>query len=85
MDKAITVVVEEMFKHPRYEKYVRKTKSFKARDAHNVAQPGDLVEIEETRPLSRTMHWRLVRVVKPATLATEPETPAIVSEPDVSV
>jgi small subunit ribosomal protein S17 len=66
MDKTITVVVERRLPHPRYGKIVRRRSTFKAHDPHNEARPGDVVEIEETRPLSKTKSWRLVRVVKRA-------------------
>ena len=66
MDKTISVVVERLMRHPRYGKYVRRRSTFKAHDARNEARPGDLVEIEESRPLSKTKCWRLVRVVRRA-------------------
>jgi small subunit ribosomal protein S17 len=64
MDKTITVVVERLRKYPKYEKYVRARSTCKAHDPHNTAKQGDLVEIEETRPLSKTKSWRLVRVLR---------------------
>jgi small subunit ribosomal protein S17 len=66
MDKTITVTVERLMKHPRYGKYVRRKASYKAHDSHKQAKVGDLVEIEETRPLSKTKNWRLVRIIKKA-------------------
>ncbi len=66
MDKTISVLVERLVQHPRYEKYVRHRSTFKAHDSHNEAGVGDLVEIEETRPLSRTKCWRLVRILRRA-------------------
>ena len=64
MDKTISVVVERLVRHPRYEKYIRRRSTFKAHDPHNEAKAGDLVEIQETRPLSKTKSWRLVRVLR---------------------
>lgn len=64
MDKTITVNIERLRKHPRYEKYVRHNKKLKAHDPHNEANVGDIVEIEETRPLSRSKSWRLVRILR---------------------
>ena len=73
MDKTITVSVERLVKHRRYGKYVRRTSTFMAHDAHEDAREGDLVEIEATRPLSRRKRWRLVRVIKRApVLEVEP-------------
>ena len=66
MDKTVTVAVETMKKHPLYGKRVKYTKKFKAHDEKNVAREGDLVEIMETRPLSRTKRFRLVSVVEKA-------------------
>ena len=60
MDKTITVVVENRKRHPMYNKIMTTTKKLKA---HDEAGEGDLVEIMETRPLSATKRWRLVRIV----------------------
>ena len=64
MDKTITVSVERVRQHPRYEKYMRLDSRLKAQDAHDTAHEGDLVEVEETRPISKTKSWRLVKVLK---------------------
>lgn len=64
MSKTISVNVERLVKHPRYGKYIRRNSTFKAHDSHDEANPGDLVEIEETRPLSKTKCWRLVRILR---------------------
>lgn len=64
MDKAIVVKVEKRKKHPRYGKYVKKITVYKAHDEENKAKIGDKVEIVETRPLSKTKCWRLVRVLE---------------------
>ncbi len=64
MQKTVAVRVEQLVKHPRYGKYVRQHTTFKAHDEKREARIGDLVEIMETRPLSRTKTWRLVRIVK---------------------
>jgi len=62
-DKTISVRSERMVQHPRYRRYVRRTSVYKVHDEKEQAKPGDIVEIMETRPLSKTKHWRLVRVV----------------------
>lgn len=66
MDKTITVAVEGVVQHPLYKKNIKRTKKFKAHDAENACQVGDVVRIRETRPLSRSKRWRLVEVVKRA-------------------
>lgn len=66
MDKTITVAVETRKKHPLYGKRVKYTKKFKAHDELNTAREGDLVEIMETRPLSKTKHFRLVSIAEKA-------------------
>ncbi len=66
MDKTVTVAVETMKKHPLYGKRVKYTKKFKAHDEKNAAREGDLVEIMETRPLSKTKRFRLVEIVEKA-------------------
>lgn len=63
MNKTIVVQVEKSKKHPRYGKYVRKITVYKTHDEENKAKVGDKVEIVETRPLSKTKCWRLVRVI----------------------
>ncbi len=64
MDKTIVVNVYTKDKHPIYKKTINKTTSFKAHDEKNECDIGDTVEIEETRPLSKTKRWRLVRIVE---------------------
>lgn len=67
-DKTITVMVETYRKHPLYGKRVKYSKKFTAHDENNVAKNGDIVEIMETRPLSKTKRYRLVRVVQEAVI-----------------
>lgn len=66
MDKTVVVAVETMIRHPLYGRTMRRTKRFKAHDELNSASVGDLVEIMETRPLSREKRWRVVRVIEKA-------------------
>lgn len=66
MNRTISVDVERLVKHPRYEKYMKRTTRYKADNPGDLAREGDVVEIEFTRPLSKTKRWRLVRVVRPA-------------------
>lgn len=66
MDKTITVLVERKIKHPIYGKYVKKSNKLMAHDANNECQIGDLVRVDETRPLSKNKRWRLVEVIEKA-------------------
>lgn len=66
MDKTLVVSVETLFRHPLYKKTVKRSKKLVAHDPQNQAMPGDLVEIMETRPLSRLKRWRLVSIVEKA-------------------
>ena len=64
MQKTILVTVMREFKHPKYEKRVRRTKHYVVHDEKGEARPGDIVEMMETRKLSKTKTWRLVKVLK---------------------
>jgi small subunit ribosomal protein S17 len=65
MDKTIVVVVESLKKHRIYKRTYKQTKRFQAHDEENVCQIGDMVRIEECRPLSKMKRWRLIEIVKP--------------------
>src|SRR6266496_2029769 len=64
MNKTIVVVVESLKKHRIYKRTYKQTKRFQAHDEENTCQVGDVVRIEESRPLSKMKRWRLVEVVK---------------------
>src|SRR5947207_2618836 len=66
MDKTIVVKVDTIKAHPRYKKVVRRSVKFHAHDEQNTANVGDIVRIVETRPLSKTKHWKLVQIVEAA-------------------
>jgi small subunit ribosomal protein S17 len=66
MDKTVVVRVERVKEHPIYRKKYTVTTNFKAHDADNSCQIGDLVEISETRPISRDKRWLVERVVAKA-------------------
>ena len=66
MDKTIVVKVDTIKAHPRYKKVVRRSVKFHAHDEQNTANVGDIVRIVETRPLSKSKHWRLVEIVEAA-------------------
>jgi len=64
MDKTIVVEVRDKVKHPIYKKTLNRTTKFVAHDEKNECDIGDTVEITETRPLSKSKRWRLVRIVE---------------------
>jgi small subunit ribosomal protein S17 len=64
MDKTIVVAVESLKRHRIYKRTYRQTKRFHAHDEQNTCQIGDVVRIEESRPLSKTKHWRMVEIIK---------------------
>ncbi len=63
MNKTVTVAVERRFRHPLYGKVIKKTKKFMAHDESESAKTGDVVLIEETRPVSRLKRWRVRQVL----------------------
>ncbi len=65
-DKSVKVNIDFKVKHPKYGKYVRRRTKIGVHDEHNQSGVGDLVEIAECRPHSKTKSWRLVKVVKRA-------------------
>ena len=65
-NKTITVLVETYKKDPLYGKRVKSSKKYAAHDEKNEAKKGDIVLIAETRPLSKTKHFRLVKIVEKA-------------------
>jgi small subunit ribosomal protein S17 len=66
MDKSIVIGVERKVKHPKYGKFVKKTSTFMAHDEKNECNLGDIVQVMETRPLSKNKRWRLVQIVERA-------------------
>ena len=64
MDKSIVVAIESRVAHPIYKKYYKKTTKLMAHDPNNECQIGDIVEIMETRPLSKRKRWRLVKILE---------------------
>jgi small subunit ribosomal protein S17 len=78
MNKTRRVEIPRLVKHPRYGKYIKRRTICHVHDEQNESRAGDTVEIMETRPLSKTKHWRLVRVVTkaPAQAAHAAEAPA---------
>lgn len=68
MDKTIVVEIGTTKSHPLYGRHVKYTTKFKAHDENNEAHIGDLVEVMETRPLSKDKRFRLVRIVEKAVI-----------------
>ena len=66
MDKTVTVLIERRVKHPLYGKIMIRSQKYHAHVENGVATEGDLVEIEECRPISKTKAWRVTRVVEKA-------------------
>ena len=65
-DKTVTVLVERLVKHRMYLKYVRRRTKFAAHDGRNDCHVGDKVLITESRPLSKTKRWRVIKIVEKA-------------------
>jgi small subunit ribosomal protein S17 len=66
MDKTIVVEIENLVMHSLYKKSVRRTKKIKSHDEKNECSIGDIVKVEETRPLSRGKRYRLIEIVEKA-------------------
>jgi small subunit ribosomal protein S17 len=69
MNKTRRVEIPRLVKHARYGKYIRRRTICHVHDEKNESRQGDMVEIMESRPMSKTKHWRLVRVVTKAPVA----------------
>jgi len=63
MDKSITVKIERKIPHPLYKKYVKRTTKIHAHDEDNQCKEGDVVTIQQCRPMSKTKTWKLVEIV----------------------
>jgi small subunit ribosomal protein S17 len=66
MDKTVTVLVERRVQHPLYNKFVGRSKKYHAHDEKNEYHTGDMVLIEECRPVAKTKAWRVVKLVEKA-------------------
>ena len=66
MDRTLVVAVVERVRHPKYNKFVMRTKKLYAHDEANDAREGDKVRVMETRPLSKSKRWRVVEVLERA-------------------
>ena len=84
MDKTIVVSVESLKKHRLYKRTYKQTKHFYAHDDENTCQVGDVVRIEETRPLSKMKRWRLVEILKPGSGIVPVEEVLAEADPDLT-
>jgi small subunit ribosomal protein S17 len=66
MDKTITVLIERRVQHPLYGKYLTRSSKVHAHDEDNVCSNGDLVRVEQCRPLSKSKNWRLIEILEKA-------------------
>ena len=66
MDKTVTVLVERRVKHPMYDKIIVRSKKYHAHNEDNQAKTGDLVEIQESRPMSKTKFWAVAKLLEKA-------------------
>jgi len=66
MDKTVTVLVERRVKHPMYDKIIVRSKKYHAHNEDNEAKTGDLVEIQESRPMSKTKSWAVAKLLEKA-------------------
>jgi len=74
MDKTITVLVDRRVMHPLYKKFIRRSKKYAAHDEENICKIGDMVRIEECKPISKRKTWTLVeRNGQPTAAAAEPQ------------
>ena len=85
MDKTVVVTVESSRHHPLYKKTVKTIARYKAHDERNQCQPGDVVRLAETRPLSKEKRWRVVEIVTRAeVIEVKPEEIEVEVKPGVA-
>jgi len=64
MHKSATVIIEKLVKHDLYSKFIKRTTKLHIHDENNECSIGDIVKVQECRPISKTKSWKLVRIVK---------------------
>ncbi len=67
-DKSVKVMIEYKVKHPKYGKYIKRSTKLGVHDADNQAGVGDMVEVVQCRPISKTKNWRLLEVIEKAVI-----------------
>ncbi len=81
MDKTVVVQVETLKQHPKYKKYIRNRKNYKAHDEENGCELGDVVRCMETRPISKEKRWRVIEVIRKHYVSTlEVEDPDVIKQ-----
>lgn len=80
MDKTVVVQVENRKMHPRYKKYIKRRKNYKAHDEQNECRLGDMVKLMSTRPISKDKRWRVIEILRRKYVSTE-----LVEDPDEMV
>jgi len=84
MDKTVVVAVESSRHHPLYKKTVRKIAKYKAHDEKNECEPGDIVRLVESRPLSKEKRWRVAEIItKAEVIEVKPEEIEVEVRPEV--
>ena len=63
-DKSVVVKVDRLMRHPKFHRVIKKTKKYMVHDENNLCKLGDKIEIIESRPMSKSKRWRLVRIVE---------------------
>jgi small subunit ribosomal protein S17 len=63
-DKSVIVKVDRLMRHPKFHRVIKKTKKYMVHDENNLCKLGDKIEIIESRPMSKSKRWRLVRIVE---------------------
>ena len=63
-DKSVVVKVDRLMRHPKFHRVIKKTKKYMVHDESNLCKLGDKIEIIESRPMSKSKRWRLVRIVE---------------------
>ena len=66
MDKTVVVLIERRVKHPMYDKIIVRSRKYHAHNTDNQAKAGDLVEIQESRPMSKTKSWMVIKLLEKA-------------------
>lgn len=64
MQKSVVVSIDRFIKHPLYKKFIKKNTKLHVHDENNECQYGDIIEISECRPISKTKSWKLVKIIK---------------------
>ncbi|CAL4324065.1 30S ribosomal protein S17 [Buchnera aphidicola] len=64
MQKSVVISIDRFVKHSIYKKFIKKNTKLHVHDEHNECQDGDIIEVSECRPISKTKSWKLVKIIK---------------------